>query len=71
MSVLQPYMRTHTILTLHTEGDIFVLCQAGNVWVEYIINSNLMLCSRIFWRTAYNLSRNLSPIENSIGDGEI
>ena len=27
-------MRARTIITLHTEVDIFVLCQAGNVWIE-------------------------------------
>ena len=35
--ILQPYLRACTIITLHTEGDIFVLCQAGNVWIEYTI----------------------------------
>ena len=38
--------------------------------IPHIIISNLILCSRIIWRTAYYLSRNLSPIENSIGNGE-
>ena len=31
----------------------------------------MILCSQILCRTAKNLSRNLSQIENSIGDGEI
>ena len=34
-------------------------------------HANSMLRNRILWCTAYNLSRNLSPIENSIGDSEI
>ena len=41
------------------------------VRVYHIINSNSILHSCILWRTAQNHSRNLSPIENSIGEGEI
>ena len=43
----------------------------GKKWYKWVHNSNLMLRSRILWHTAWNLSHNLSPIENSIGDGQI
>ena len=32
------YMRSRTIITLHTEGDFFELCQASNVWIECTIS---------------------------------
>ena len=54
-------MRAHTIITLYTEVDIFVLCQASNVWIEYTVALIQIRC----------YARNLSPIENSIGDGKI
>ena len=45
-------MRAHTIITLHTEGDIFVqkkndifvLCQVNNVWIEYTISLIQIQC---------------------------
>ena len=60
-------MRACNIITLHwEEGYICVLCQAGNVWIQYhIIGLNSILRCHILF-TAKNLSSNLSPIENLI-----
>ena len=70
-NILQPNMRAHTIITLHTEGDIFLQCQAGNVWIEYTISLIQIWCyAAVFYGVLLRI-RNLSPIENSIGDSEI
>ena len=51
-------MRAQTIITLHTEGNIFVLCQAINVWTEYTI-----LLFQIWFYTAvfYGVLHRISP----------
>ena len=51
-------MRAHTIITLHTEGDIFVLCQAGNVWIEYTIS---LIQIRCYAAVFYGVLLRISP----------
>ena len=51
-------MRACTIITLHTEGDIFVLCQAGNVWIEYTIS---LIQIRSYTAIFYGVLHRISP----------
>ena len=46
------------IIPLHTEGDIFVLCQASKVWIEYTIS----LIQIQFYRAAcYGVLHRITP----------
>ena len=56
--ILQPYMRACTIITLHTEGDIFALCQVGNVWIEYTI---LLIQIQFYTAVFYGVLHRISP----------
>ena len=51
------------VISLLTEGDIFVLCQAGNVWIEYTISLfQIQFYTAVFYGVLRkNLSRNISP----------
>ena len=56
--ILQPLMRACPIITLHMEGDIFVLYQAGNVWIEYTIS---LFQIRFYAAIFYGVLRRISP----------
>ena len=43
-------------ITLHTEGDIFVLCQAGNVWIEYTIPVQIRSYTAVFYGVLHRIS---------------
>ena len=55
---LQPYMRARTIITLHVEGDIYVLCQASNVWIEY---TKSLIQIRCYTAIFYGVLLRISP----------
>ena len=50
-------MRARTIITLHTEGDIFELCQAGNVMIEYTISLiQILFYTAIFYGILHRIT---------------
>ena len=51
-------MRASTNITLHTEGDIFVQCQAGNVWIEYTM---ALIQIRSYAAVFYGVLLRISP----------
>ena len=51
-------MRAHTIITLHTEGDNFVLCQAGNLWIEYKVS---LFQIRFYTAVFYGILNRIPP----------